>query len=109
MDNSYQLELINTTRVAVGESFLPATMDNIDAFTQELSNYINHLLNTDFEKVVSLLYRIDVDEKKIKALLENTSNSSLVIAQAIIERQLQKIKTRELFKNNEEINEDDKW
>jgi hypothetical protein len=109
MDNNYQLELINTTKVAVGESFLPATIDNIGAFTEELSNYINHLLNTDFEKVVSLLYRIDVDENKIKKLLENTTNSSLTIAQAIIERQLQKIKSRQEHRRDNNFNEEEKW
>ncbi|MBP6432733.1 MAG: hypothetical protein KA319_13290 [Ferruginibacter sp.] len=109
MDNNYQVELINTTKVAIGESFLPIAIDSLDAFTQELSNYINHLINTDFEKVISLLYRIDVDEKKIKALLENTSNSSLVIAQAIIERQLQKIKSRQSYRRDNNITDEEKW
>jgi paraquat-inducible protein B len=109
MDNNYQLELINTTKVAIGESFLPSTIDSIDAFTQELSNYINHLLNTDFEKVVSLLYRIDVDENKIKNLLENTTNSSFTIAQAIIERQLQKIKSRQKYRRDNNFSEEEKW
>jgi hypothetical protein len=109
MDNTYQLELINSTKVAVGESFLPSNLDSLDAFTQELSIYINHLLNTDFEKVVSLLYRIDVDENKIKTLLQNTTNSSLVIAQAIIERQLQKIKSRQEFRRDNNYSEEEKW
>lgn len=109
MDNHYQLELINSTKVAVGENFLPITINSVDIFTEELSNYINHLLNTDFEKVVSLLYRIDVDENKIKKLLENTTNSSLIIAQAIIERQLQKIKSRQEHRRDNNISEEEKW
>jgi paraquat-inducible protein B len=109
MNNNYQLELINTTKVAVGESFFPKIIDSIEAFTQELSDYINHLLNTDFEKVVSLLYRIDVDENKIKMLLQNTSNSSLTIAQAIIERQLQKIKSRQKYSRDNNFSEEEKW
>jgi paraquat-inducible protein B len=109
MDTNYQLELINTTKVAVGDSFFPTTIDSIDGFTQELSNYINHLLNTDFEKVISLLYRIDVDENKIKKLLENTTNSSLTIAKAIIERQLQKIKSRQENRRDNNFSEEEKW
>jgi paraquat-inducible protein B len=109
MDNNYQLELINTTKVAVGESFLPTTIDSLDAFTQELSNYINHLLNTDIEKVVSILYRVDVDENKIKSLLQNTTNSGLTIAQAIIKRQLQKIKSRQEYHRDNNLSEEEKW
>lgn len=109
MEIHNQIELINTTKVAIGESFFPTAVDSLDAFTQELSKYINHLLNTNFEKVISLLYRVDVDEKKIKALLENTTNSSLVIAQAIIERQLQKIKSRQEHRRDNNIGDEEKW
>ena len=73
--------------------------------------YINHLINTDFEKLVFLLYRIDVSEKKIKALLDNTSSSNAgeLIAQAIIERLEEKKVSREKYKQSGEISEDEKW
>jgi hypothetical protein len=109
MDIHNQIEVINSTMVAAGENFLPIHNDNLAAFTKELSHYINHLINTDFERLVSLLYRIDVDENKIKTLLETNAISSDIIAQQIIERQLQKIKTREMFKKDGEFGEDEKW
>lgn len=31
---------------------------------EQLAAHINHLINTDFEKLVYYLYRIDVNEKK---------------------------------------------
>lgn len=73
--------------------------------------YINHLINTDFEKLVFLLYRIDVSEKKIKALLDNASSSNAgeLIAQAIIERLEEKKASREKYKQTGEIPEDEKW
>ena len=73
--------------------------------------YINHLLDTNFEKLVFLLYRIDVDEAKIKALLQIKSNENAgeVIAQAIIERQLQKIESRKKHQHQNPIAEDEKW
>ncbi len=73
--------------------------------------YINHLINTDFEKLVFLLYRIDVSEKKIKALLDNTSSSNAgeLITQAIIERLEEKKASREKYKQTGEIPEDEKW
>jgi hypothetical protein len=109
MDIYNQIKVINSTMVAAGENFLPIHNDNLAAFTKELSYYINHLINTDFERLVSLLYRIDVDENKIRALLETTAISSDIIAEQIIERQLQKIKTREMFKKDGGIEEDEEW
>lgn len=73
--------------------------------------YINHLINHDFEKLVFLLYRIDVSEQKIKTLLENTSavNASELIAQAIIERLEEKKLSRAKYKQTGEIAEEEKW
>ena len=63
---------------------------------EQLSNYINHLINTDFEKLVYYLYRIDVNETKMKQLLQQQDgeDAAQLIAQLIINRQLQKIKSR---------------
>lgn len=73
--------------------------------------YINQLINTDFEKLVFLLYRIDVSEQKIKALLSNTtsSNAGELIAQAIIERLEEKKASRAKYKQEGEISEEEKW
>lgn len=90
---------------------------NIDIITieqlsfAELTAAINQLINTDFEKLVFLLYRIDVSEQKIKALLNNTtsSNAGELIAQAIIERLEEKKVSREKYKQQGEIAEEEKW
>lgn len=90
---------------------------NLDITTIEQLNFaeltaaINHLINTDFEKLVFLLYRIDVSEQKIKALLDNTasSNAGELIAQAIIERLEEKKVSRAMYKQEGEISEDEKW
>jgi exo-beta-1,3-glucanase (GH17 family) len=73
--------------------------------------YINHLINNDFEKLVFLLYRIDVSEQKIKTLLENTSalNAGELITEAIIERIEEKKAAREKYKQTGEISEEEKW
>ena len=77
----------------------------------EFVEYINHLLDTNFEKLIFLLYRIDVDEAKIKALLQIKSNENggETIAQTIIERQLQKIESRKKHKQENPISDDEKW
>ena len=80
-------------------------------FRKELAAHIHFLINNDFEKLVSILYRLDVNEKKLKALLaeKNTDDADLLIADAIIERQLQKIKSRQEHRNDENISDYEKW
>lgn len=78
----------------------------------QLSVYINELIKNDFEKLVGLLYRIDISEAKIKSLLKEhqQANAGDIIAALIIERQLQKIKSRELHsKQDYDFNEEEKW
>jgi hypothetical protein len=73
--------------------------------------YINHLADTDLEKLLYLLYRIDVNENKIKQLLEGKSgnDAGALIAQAIIERQLEKVESRKKYKQKHDIDEEEKW
>lgn len=67
---------------------------------EKLVIFINHLIQNDFQKLVSLLYKIDVDERKLKRILrENPGKDAAdIIANLIIERELQKTETRKLFK-----------
>ena len=69
---------------------------------EQLTQHINHLINTDFEKLVYYLYRIDVNETKMKQLLQQQQgeNAAQLIARLIIDRQLQKIKSRAEHKSN---------
>jgi hypothetical protein len=79
---------------------------------QKLTEHVNYLINNDFQQLVRLLYKVDVNEKKLRnVLIENKDNDAgNMIAQLIIERQLQKIKTRREFseKNNTDSDEE-KW
>jgi hypothetical protein len=69
----------------------------------KLSNYINQLINSDFEKLVFYLYRIDVNETKMKQLLQKQGgeNAAGLIAQLIIDRQLEKLKARAEYKSTD--------
>ena len=78
----------------------------------KLALHINHLIQHHFEQLVSLLYRIDVSEAKIKSLLQQQPNEDAaeIIAALIIERQLEKIKTRNLFRQSgNNFDEEEKW
>ena len=78
---------------------------------QILAEKIDQLINTDFQKLVSILYRMDVSESKLKQLLnENPGTSaSLIITDLMIERQEQKIISRQQFRKDENISDDEKW
>lgn len=85
---------------------------SMDELEIQLSSYINQLIQTDFQKLISLLYRIDVSEPKLKQLLQQhpEENAGKIIAALIIERQLQKIKTRQQFgKQDDNYTEEEKW
>ena len=60
---------------------------------------IKFLLDHDFEKLISILYRIDVPEEKAKRALATSpeKNPADVLADLIIERQVQKVKSRTEF------------
>ena len=78
----------------------------------QLAIHINYLILHNFEQLVSLLYRIDVSEAKIKSLLQNHTeeNAGNIIAALIIERQIQKITSRKQFsKKNDDFDEEEKW
>jgi hypothetical protein len=79
---------------------------------KKLAEYVNDLIIHDFKRLVSLLYRIDVNERKLKNMLQEHKNADAgnVIAKLIIERQLQKIKTRSEFSGNKtQSDSEEKW
>lgn len=77
----------------------------------KLTVYFNELINSDFEKLVFLLYRIDVNEARMRALLAHKEgqDSAGLIADLVIERQLQKIESRKQFRNKEDHPGEEKW
>lgn len=78
---------------------------------QLLIDQINELLVNDFQQLVSILYRMDVSEPKLKLLLKENpdTDAARLIADLMIERQAQKIKSRKETKQNTDIPEDEKW
>lgn len=112
MESEILIKLINhelaIDPIAIG---LPEKI-SFGELKEKLSVQINYLIEKDFQKLLSLLYRVDVSEPKLKNLLlehpgENAGN---IIAELIIERQLQKIKSRQEFRQKDKnIDENEKW
>lgn len=78
---------------------------------EELIIYINQLILKDFEYLVSLLYRIDVDENKLRSILEDhpQEDAATSIATLIIERQIQKIQSRKKFTRPRTEDDEELW
>lgn len=78
---------------------------------QAVKQKVSELLQADFNALVTLLYRIDVSEEKLKLLLETNKDTDAadIISRLIVERQLQKIKSRNEFRSNNDVSEEEKW
>jgi len=78
---------------------------------QALADAINELLNNDFQKLVSILYRMDISEAKLRLLLKDNpdSDAAMIIANMMIERQAQKIKSRQEFRRDSTISDEESW
>lgn len=76
-----------------------------------LAGRINELINTDFEELVRILYRVDVNENKLKYLLREKvgEDAAYIIADLLIERQLQKKASREQFQQPPPDDEEERW
>ena len=85
---------------------LPAVTNDeekFQAFRNLLISRIEELAEKNMEKLMWLLYRVDVSERKLHATLKETPPEKFapVIADMIIERQIQKIKSRSEFGGKE--------
>ncbi len=88
------------------------TLDNINgANRKQLIDYLNHLISNDFGKLVFLLYRADISEAKLKHLLSENNNqdAATVIANLLTEREREKELSRQQYRQNNQINEDERW
>src|SRR6185436_12330904 len=71
---------------------------------QLLAEKINELVNTEFQKLISILYRMDISEPKLKQVLKDNpgTNAGIIIAELMIERQAEKIKSRQQYSKRDE-------
>lgn len=77
-----------------------------------LFHRVNLMIDEDPECLIRWLYHLDVDEQKVKLALKQNAGipSASIITELIIERQLQKIKTRTEFKSpGPELSGEELW
>ena len=79
---------------------------------QKLVSEINDLINSDFAKLVVILYQMDVSETKLKNLLSSnpSEDAGKLIAGLMLERQLQRIEARKNFNISQgDTAEEERW
>lgn len=65
-----------------------------------LDKVISTYLAQHFEKLLSIMYRMDIDEQKFSLALES-EKPSLLIAKLVLDREKQRIEIREKYKNKD--------
>ena len=91
---------------------MPGTVLEMQDAEIFLADKMNELIKNNFNYVIQLLYRIDISEVKLKQLLKDnpTEDAGKIIAQLIIERQQQKMVSRNSFsKKPSRFYEEEKW
>jgi hypothetical protein len=76
---------------------------SLDDLKRVLTERILDLLERNVERLLSILYRVDLNQKKLDEIFLNGTKEEIAekIAAAVIERQLQKIETRKIYKDRE--------
>ena len=79
---------------------IPNTIDEAH-LRDVLVKTFEYLVEDDFPKLLRVLYRADVDQYKLKDLLENTEDKSTaeIIADAYLDRQKAKVETWKKYSN----------
>lgn len=80
-------------------------------FPKMLAEKINRLIINNFEELIRILYRLDIDEKKLKETLAQNSNedAGILIASMIIDREKQKAEARKNFRNKTNNSNEERW
>lgn len=102
-------KLISGLNESLGTN-LPVTVS--DAQLKEMiSRYLNELIVHNFQKLVQLLYRIDVNEERLKQMLqENTeTDAATILTELILERQKQKLKFRQETRPHRKDTDEERW
>lgn len=99
--------LSNSLGIALYESL------SADEARKRLAEYFNGLVAHDFNKLISILYRLDIDEKLLRSTLHQNrgTDAGHILAELVIQRQIKKLESRKQTGKsvNNDIDENEKW
>jgi hypothetical protein len=104
-ENEHLVSLINKDLGSLEENMMIPAGSGIDrqVIREKLAFLIAHLMQNNFEKLCQAMYRLDVSEARFdKAMNENElQDIPFAIADLVIEREMQKVRTRIMYKKGE--------
>ncbi len=76
-----------------------------------LAAYLNHLLLNDFSALVQALYRVDVSEQKVKAVLKENpqADAGNLLAELLVQRQREKIAVKQTPRPMDKSSDEEAW
>ncbi|KAF0159444.1 MAG: hypothetical protein FD188_2193, partial [Ignavibacteria bacterium] len=75
-------------------------VDNLDLIRNHLIVKVKELMSRDYDRFLNSMYRIDVNEKKVREILHCKDRTTIPekLADLIIERQLMRVRTQIMYK-----------
>jgi len=72
---------------------------------------IDELIASNFARLLVLLYRLDVEEEKVHAVLKQNPSvdAGRLIASLIMKRQLEKIESRNKYRQQHSASDEERW
>jgi hypothetical protein len=89
------------SQISPGFLLTESDIKSIEELKKYLSAQIKIFLDDKYDILINMLYRIDIDDKKIEKVFSKVKREDIPdsIASLIIERQLQKIHYRKMYKD----------
>lgn len=83
------------------KDLLPVKMD-LTSIRNHLIEKVKELMGSDFQRFLNSMYRIDVNENKVREILNSKDKTAIPekLADMIIERQLLRVRTQLLYKQS---------
>ena len=77
-------------------------VSNDEELLKLIEELVTELVNHDFERLLLMLYRLDVSEQKVKQAIDTAgpTNASRNIAKLILDREKEKAVSREQYKTD---------
>ncbi len=93
------------------QHFVLDASDNSHYSRDQILDTINHLIQNDLEKLLFILYRVDVAEDKIRTalLLRLEDDAAEIIYLHIYEREMEKVLARKKYNTAHKSSEEEKW
>lgn len=77
--------------------------ENYEEVRKWLASCLAEMVHLNFEQLLNTLYRLDIAERKVRAVFNNQSKEPMyyALADLIIEREIQKIESRERYRSRQ--------